>query len=176
MIETSDLSGGSNLEEIDFTSCTSLCDVHPSIKVLKQLEELRMSRTGIKQLWKGKLVVLDNLKELDLSNSENLIETTYLSKALNFEIIGFKNCRSLCEVHPSIKELKRIQELIMFGTRIKQLRKGLVVLDNLKLSDMRYSKNLIETLDLTGSPNLEEIDFIGCTRLCEVLLSIKVLK
>ncbi|KAG6679403.1 hypothetical protein I3842_14G129900 [Carya illinoinensis] len=177
LIEIPDLSGAPNLEIIDLTDCTSLCEVHPSIKELKRLEDLRISGTGIKQLWKGTLVVLHNLKILDLRNSKNLIETPDLTGAPNLEEIYFTGCTSLCEVHPSIKVLKKIQKIIIVGTGIKQLWKGtLVVLHNLKILDLRNSKNLIETPDFTGAPNLEEIYFTGCTNLCEVHPSIKELK
>ncbi|KAG6630037.1 hypothetical protein CIPAW_14G127400 [Carya illinoinensis] len=75
-----------------------------------------MSGTEIKQLWKGTLVVLHNLKILDLNHSKNLIETPDLYGSPNLEIIDFSWCTNLCEVHPSIKELKRLQELRMFGS------------------------------------------------------------
>ncbi|KAG7948040.1 hypothetical protein I3843_14G126500 [Carya illinoinensis] len=177
LIEIPDLSGAPNLEKIDFSLCTSLCEVHPSIKMLKQIQKIIMVGTGIKQLWKGTLVVLHNLKILDLRYSMNLIEIPDLTKAPNLEEIYITGCTSLCEVHPSIKMLKQIQKIIMVGTGIKQLWKGtLVVLHNLKILDLCYSKNLIETPDLTGAPNLEEIYFTGCTSLCEVHPSIKVLK
>ncbi|XP_042960213.1 uncharacterized protein LOC122295178 isoform X13 [Carya illinoinensis] len=177
LIELPDLTRAQNLEEIYITGCTSLCEVHPSIKVLKQIQKIIIIGTGIKQLWKGSLMDLDNLKELDMGDSENLIETPDLSGAPNLEIIDFQNCRSLCEVHPSIKELKQLKELSMIGTGIKQLWKGtLVGLDNLKILDLSDCKNLIETPDLSGTPNLEEIYFTGCTNLCEVHPSVKVLK
>ncbi|KAG6679469.1 hypothetical protein I3842_14G132900 [Carya illinoinensis] len=175
LIEIPDLSEAPNLEKIDFSGCRSLCKVHPSIKVLKQLQKLRMSNTRIKQLWKG-LVVLPNLKELDLSNCDNLIEIPNLSGAPNLEEIDFSDCRSLCKVHPSIKVLKQLQKLRMSDTRIKQLWKGLVVLPNLKELDLNFCENLIEIPDLSGAPNLEKIDFLGCRSLCKVHPSIKVLK
>ncbi|KAG6679396.1 hypothetical protein I3842_14G129300 [Carya illinoinensis] len=177
LIETPDLSGAPNLEIIYFKNCRSLCEVHPSINELKRLEDLRMSGTGIKQLWKGTLVVLQNLKILDLSYCKNLIEIPDLTGAQNLEGINFTSCTSLCEVHPSIKVLKQIQTIIMVGIGIKQLWKGtLVVLHNLKILELSYCKNLIETPDLTGAQNLEEIYLTGCTNLCEVHPSIKVLK
>ncbi|KAG6630039.1 hypothetical protein CIPAW_14G127700 [Carya illinoinensis] len=136
-----------------------------------------MAGTGIKHLWKGTLVVLHNLKILNLSNCKNLIETPDLTGTPNLEEINFTDCTNLREVHPSIKVLKQIQIIMIIGTGIKHLWKGtLVVLHNLKFLALSYCKNLIETPDLTGTPNLEEIYFTGCTNLCEVHPSIKVLK
>ncbi|KAG7948105.1 hypothetical protein I3843_14G130100 [Carya illinoinensis] len=175
LIEIPDLSEAPNLEKIDFSNCKKLSEVHPSIKVLKQLQELRMSFTRIKQLWKG-LVVLPNLKELDLGYCENLIEIPDLSGAPNLEIINFSNCRSLCKFHPSIKKHKRLQKLNMSGTQIKQLWKGLVVSPNLKELDLGDCENLIEIPNLSGAPNLEIINFPNCRSLCKVHPSIKKLK
>ncbi|KAG7948092.1 hypothetical protein I3843_14G129400 [Carya illinoinensis] len=175
LIKMPDLSGAPNLEKIDFSYCRSLCKLHSSIKVLKRLQELRMSNTQIKQLWKG-LVVLPNLKELDLGCCENLIEIPDLSGAPNLEKIDFSYCRSLCKFHPSIKKLKRLQKLNMSGTQIKQLWKGLVVLPNLKELDLSCCENLIETPYLSGAPNLEIINFSNCRSLCKVHPSIKKLK
>ncbi|KAG6679405.1 hypothetical protein I3842_14G130100 [Carya illinoinensis] len=136
-----------------------------------------MSGTKIKQLSKGTLAVLHNLKILDLNHSKNLIETPESSGAPNLEIIDLTGCTSLCKVHPSIKVPKQQQKIIMVGTGIKPLWKGtLVVLDNLKELYLNQSKNLIETPDLSRAPNLEKIDFSWCTNLCEVHPSIKELK
>ncbi|KAG2671322.1 hypothetical protein I3760_14G129000 [Carya illinoinensis] len=177
LIEIPDLTGAQNLKEINFTGCISLREVHPSIKALKKIQQIRMRSTGIKQLWKGTLVVLQNLKILELSNCKNLIEIPDLAGAQNLEKIYFTRCTSLCEVHPSIKVLKQIQMIIMVGTGIKQLWKGtLVVLENLKYLILNQSKNLIEIPDLSGAPNLEEIDLTDCTSLCEVHPSIYELK
>ncbi|KAG7948041.1 hypothetical protein I3843_14G126400, partial [Carya illinoinensis] len=129
MIETPDLTGAPNLEKINLTGCRNLCEVHSSIGVLERLKELRMFGTRIKQLSMGMLVVLHNLRILDLNHSKNLIETPdlNLTGAPNLEIIDLTDCTSLCEVHPSIKELKRLEELRMSGTEIKQLWKGTLV-------------------------------------------------
>ncbi|XP_042957699.1 disease resistance protein RPV1-like isoform X1 [Carya illinoinensis] len=110
LIETPDLSGAPKLEIIDFSYCTSLCKVHPSIKLLKGLQKLKMSGTRIKKLWKG-LAVLNNLKYLNLRNSKNLIEIPDLTGTPNLEEIYIKGCISLCELHPSIKVLKRLKRL-----------------------------------------------------------------
>ncbi|KAG2671321.1 hypothetical protein I3760_14G129100 [Carya illinoinensis] len=177
LMEIPDLTGAQNLEEINLTGCTNLREVHPSIKDLKQIQKIIMIGTGIKQIWTGTLVVLENLKNLNLSNCNNLIEIPDLSGAPNLEIIELRDCTSLCEVHPSIYELKRLKYLFMFGTGIKQLWTGtLAVLHNLKSLDLSNCRNLIEIPDLTGAQNLEEIYLTGCTNLCEIHPSIYELK
>ncbi|XP_042958499.1 disease resistance protein RUN1-like [Carya illinoinensis] len=82
----------------------------PSSFQPKNLTVLRMSGSRIKQLWKGSMV-LDNLKEFDVSFSKNLIETPDLTRAPNLEKINLEGCKSLCEVHPSIGSRKRLKNL-----------------------------------------------------------------
>ncbi|KAG2671323.1 hypothetical protein I3760_14G129200 [Carya illinoinensis] len=177
MIEIPDLTGAQNLEEIYLTGCTNLCEIHPSIKVLKQIQIMVMDGTGIKQLWTGTLAVLHNLKSLDLRNCKNLMEIPDLTGAQNLEEIYLTGCINLCEIHPSIKVLKQIQKIVMHGTGIKQLWTGtLAVLHNLKCLYLSNCKNLIEIPDLSGAPNLEIIDLRDCTSLCEVHPSIYELK
>ncbi|KAG2670506.1 hypothetical protein I3760_14G088500 [Carya illinoinensis] len=147
----------------------------PSSFQPKNLNVLSMPCNHFKQLWMG-LMVFDNLKYLNLSHSNNLIETPDLSGAPKLEIIDFSDCTCLCKVHPSIKVLKLLQKLRLSGTRIKQLWKGLAVLNNLKYLDLSDSENLIETPKLTEAPNLEKIYLAGCESLCEVHPSIGLLK
>ncbi|KAF5471290.1 hypothetical protein F2P56_011732, partial [Juglans regia] len=82
----------------------------PSSFQPKNLTVLRMRRSRIKQLWKGSMV-LDNLKEFDLSYSENLIEIPDLTGVPNLEKINLEGCRSLRELHPSIGSLKKLKAL-----------------------------------------------------------------
>ncbi|KAG2671366.1 hypothetical protein I3760_14G132000 [Carya illinoinensis] len=171
LIEISDLSGVPNLEKIDFSGCISLCKLHSSIQMLKQLQELNMCCTQIKQLWEG-FVDLPNLKKLDLYLCRNLIEMPDWSGAPNLEKINFSSCISLCKVHPSIEKLKRLQILDMSNTQIKQLWTESMVLPNLKELYLNHCENLIEISDLSGVPNLEKIDFSDCRSLCKVHPSI----
>ncbi|XP_041001200.1 disease resistance protein Roq1-like isoform X2 [Juglans microcarpa x Juglans regia] len=84
----------------------------PSSFQPENLTVLRMPFSRIKQLWKG-LMVLDNLKEFDLSYSENLIEIPDLTGVPNLEKINLSGCRNLCEVHPSIGSLKQLKALVL---------------------------------------------------------------
>ncbi|KAF5471288.1 hypothetical protein F2P56_011731 [Juglans regia] len=147
----------------------------PSSFQPNNLTILRMYNSRMKQLWKGSMVFY-NLKVLDVSGSEDLIKTPDLTGAPNLEKLDFSGCRSLCELHPSIEAIKGLEELRMSGSRIKELWKGLVVFENLKVLDVSDSKNLIKTPDLTGAPLLENLNLSGCRSLCEVHPSIGSLK
>ncbi|KAG7969826.1 hypothetical protein I3843_07G051900 [Carya illinoinensis] len=61
-------------------------------------------------------------------------------------------------------------------SHLKQLWKGISSLGSLKRFDLSGSKNLLETPDLTGVPNLETLDLAGCTSLSKVHKSVGVLK
>ncbi|KAF5475062.1 hypothetical protein F2P56_006907 [Juglans regia] len=84
----------------------------PSSFQPKNLTVLRMTCSRIKQLWKG-LMVLETLKHLNLSYSENLIETPDLTGAPNLEEIILGGCKSLYKVHPSIGVLKRLKIMVL---------------------------------------------------------------
>ncbi|KAG6679412.1 hypothetical protein I3842_14G130800 [Carya illinoinensis] len=71
---------------------------------------------------------------------------------------------------------KKLTVLRMYNSCIKQLWKGPMDLDDLKEFHLSYSENLIETPDLSGAPNLEDIDLQGCKSLCELHPSIESLK
>ncbi|XP_050253611.1 disease resistance protein RUN1-like [Quercus robur] len=71
------------------------------------LVELRMHCSGIKQLWKGNMI-LNELKLIDLSDSQNLIETPDLSGAPNLKQLILRRCTGLCNIHASLGDLKRL--------------------------------------------------------------------
>ncbi|KAG6679493.1 hypothetical protein I3842_14G134100 [Carya illinoinensis] len=115
----------------------------------KNLIVLSMPGSRFKRLWKG-LVVLHNLKLLDLSDSEDLIETPNLTGASNLEKIDLARCRSLCEVHPSIRVLKRLKHLSL--NRCKCLRRlpEKFCLESLEILDLSGCTGLVNTLDIQG--------------------------
>ncbi|KAJ4845256.1 hypothetical protein Tsubulata_045482 [Turnera subulata] len=49
-----------------------------------------------------------------------------------------------------------------------------VPLVNLKVCDLRWSKELIKIMDFSGVPNLEELDLRGCWSLVEIPSSIQL--
>ncbi|KAG7948142.1 hypothetical protein I3843_14G132500 [Carya illinoinensis] len=105
---------------------------------------LSMPGSHFKRLWKG-LMILHNLKELDLSNSENLIEIVDFSGVSNLETIYLTGCISLCEVHPSIGVLKRLKHL-----------------------SLNRCECLTRLPDKFCLESLEFLDLIGCTRLVNI--------
>ncbi|KAL6315925.1 hypothetical protein AAG906_013759 [Vitis piasezkii] len=73
----------------------------------KNLVELSMPYSRIKQLWKG-IKVLANLKFMDLSHSKYLIETPNFRGVTNLKRLVLEGCVSLHKVHSSLGDLKNI--------------------------------------------------------------------
>ncbi|XP_065637067.1 disease resistance protein RUN1 [Quercus suber] len=77
-----------------------------------KLVELRMHCSGIKQLWKGN-IILDELKLIDLSDSQNLIKTLDFSGVPNLKQV--QCCIRLSKIHASLGNLKRLIRLDLNG-------------------------------------------------------------
>ncbi|KAL5732584.1 hypothetical protein ACOSQ2_032276 [Xanthoceras sorbifolium] len=69
---------------------------------------LQMQDSNVELLWNGQLV---NLKEIDLSGSENLISCPNLSRARNLDILYLNGCTSLLEVPSSLQYLSKLDSL-----------------------------------------------------------------
>ncbi|WCJ38886.1 disease resistance protein (TIR-NBS-LRR class) putative [Euphorbia peplus] len=109
----------------------------PSNFEAENLVELNLTHSNIKQLWSG-VQHLVSLKEMNLSNSMNLLTFPDLSLAKNLKSLNFAYCTSLEEVHPSIRFLDQLIDLDMrCCTSLMSLPTGI------KLTSLR-------TLNLSG--------------------------
>ncbi|KAI9074071.1 hypothetical protein K1719_043963 [Acacia pycnantha] len=73
---------------------------------------------------------------------------------------------------PSSFEPTKLVELILIDSNIRLPWEGVKALPELKIIDLRGSKNLIKTPNLKGVKNLEKLDLEGCSGLLEVDVSI----
>jgi Leucine-rich repeat (LRR) protein len=90
------------------------------------------------------------LKHIDLSYSQNLIETPELSGIPNLEKLELEHCTSLSKVHPSIGFLRQLKRLNLRDCKSLE-----------RLGDEIRSKSL-EYLDLSGCSRLNKFpDFVG---------------
>ncbi|XP_042958114.1 disease resistance protein RPV1-like [Carya illinoinensis] len=110
--------------------------------------------------------VLNNLKYLDLSDSENLIETPNLTEAPNLEKIYLAGCESLCEVHPSIGLLKRLKHL-----SLNECLTRLLILDKFCLPSSFMSFSGLRKLELRDCKNISIFPSVICS-----LLSLEILR
>ncbi|XP_059428994.1 TMV resistance protein N-like [Corylus avellana] len=77
---------------------------------------------------------------------------------------------------PASFQSNKLVELTMPNSCIKQLWDGRKSFDKLKRICLSHSKNLIETPDLSGVPNLEQLELMYCTSLSKVHPSIGFLR
>ncbi|KAI9110915.1 hypothetical protein K1719_018035 [Acacia pycnantha] len=83
---------------------------------LDKLVGLRMHHSKLKKLW-NKSLCSKNLKFLDLSYSQNLIETPDFSELPNLERLELEGCEALVDLHASIGQLKKLEVLNLKGCK-----------------------------------------------------------
>ncbi|XP_050255236.1 TMV resistance protein N-like [Quercus robur] len=115
---------------------------------------------------------MKNLRLLKISNVHLPQGLNYLSSKLRYIHWDGYTSESL----PTIFEPKELVELIMPCSLMKRLWKGIKSSDELKLIDLSDSKNLIETPDFSGVPNLEQLILQRCTTLSRIHKSLWNLK
>ncbi|XLU46585.1 hypothetical protein S245_041399, partial [Arachis hypogaea] len=97
-------------EDYPFTYFSSCCKLFKLLKLVVQ-------RSNIKQLWDG-TICLHNLKELNLSDSKNLVKIPNLSQAPNLEMLFLRRCRKLKHIHPSTGNLRKLVLKIIWWERV----------------------------------------------------------
>ncbi|KAF3954446.1 hypothetical protein CMV_020208 [Castanea mollissima] len=108
-----------------------------------KLVELRMHCSDIKQLWKG-IMMLNELKLIDLSDSQNLIEIPDLSGAPNLKQLILQRCIRLYKIHASLGDLKRLIRLDLNGCKC------------LKSLPHKISLEALEFFNLSGCSKLKK--------------------
>ncbi|KAF3946647.1 hypothetical protein CMV_027109 [Castanea mollissima] len=137
----------------------------PTSFQLNKLVKLRMRYSNLKQLWRG-IMILNELKLIDLSGSQNLIELSDLSGAPNLKQLILIGCTRLSNIHPSLGNLKQLILLDMSGCRC--------------LNSLPHKINLeaLEFFDLSGCSKLKKFPYIveNMPRLWKLCLSETAIK
>ncbi|XP_050241116.1 TMV resistance protein N-like [Quercus robur] len=130
-----------------------------------RLVELRMRCSYIKQLWKG-IMNLDELRLIDLSDSQNLIEMPDLSGAPKLKQLILQRCIRLSKIHASLGNLKCLIRLDLNGCK------------SLESLTPKISLEALEILDLVGCSRLKKFpEIVGnMPRLSELCLSGSAIK
>ncbi|XP_061944116.1 disease resistance protein RUN1-like isoform X2 [Populus nigra] len=116
----------------------------PSDFTLDNLAVLDIQYSNLKELWKGKKI-LNRLKILNLSHSQNLIKTPNLHSS-SLEKLILEGCSSLVEVHQSIGNLTSLDFLNLEGCwRLKYLPESIANIKSL------------EILNISGCSQLEKL-------------------
>ncbi|KAM4070558.1 hypothetical protein ACB094_12G174000 [Castanea mollissima] len=147
---------------------------------LNKLVELRMHCSGIKQLWKGNMI-FDELKLIDLSDSQNLIKTSDFSRVPNLKQLILQRCIRLSKIHTSLGNLKWLIRLDLNGCKcLKSLPKNLGNIKGLK--ELNVSETAITELpsSLVFLKNLKVLSLCGCEGLSSIssnkLISIPLMR
>ncbi|KAF3951327.1 hypothetical protein CMV_023008 [Castanea mollissima] len=119
----------------------------PTSFQLNKLVELRMRYSDIKQLWKG-IIILNELKLIDISDSQNLIEIPDLSGVRNLKQLILQRCTRLYKIHASLGDLKRLIRLDLNGCKC--------------LESLPHEINLeaLEFFNLSGCSKLKKFPYI----------------
>ncbi|XP_050254081.1 TMV resistance protein N-like isoform X2 [Quercus robur] len=132
---------------------------------LNKIVELRMHCSGIKQLWNGNMN-LGELRLIDLSDSQNLIEIPDLSGAPKLKQLIFRHCTGLYKIHASIEDLKQLIRLDLNGCKC------------IESLPHKISLEALEILDLGGCSRLKKVpEIVGnMSRLSKLCLSETAIK
>ncbi|KAL5753549.1 hypothetical protein ACOSP7_021769 [Xanthoceras sorbifolium] len=131
----------------------------------ERLVELEMPHSNVEHLWTENQPPLENLRRMDLSNSENLIEAPYISEASNLETMILYGCSSLTKF-PSFP--CNIKDLYLSHTAIEEIPPAIDSLNKLvtlKLKNCTRLKNLPSNIGHVTS--LTHLDLSGCSSITE---------
>ncbi|TXG54210.1 hypothetical protein EZV62_019466 [Acer yangbiense] len=144
----------------------------PSNFEARNLFELNLYGSRIKYLWTGKKA-FPKLKTINLSNSNNLIETLDFTKVPNLEMLDLKGCTRLRKVHKSVGVLKSLIVLNLEGCNsLQSFPNNLFGLKSLKILNLQGCSKLDKLLEnLEELEHLEELD-VGGTAITQVPSSI----
>ncbi|WVY99862.1 hypothetical protein V8G54_025932, partial [Vigna mungo] len=124
-----------------------------------KLVQLILRGNNIQRLWEG-TKPLPNLKRLDLSFCESLVEMPDVAEALNLEWISFEGCVQLQELNPSIGSMRKLVLL-----NLRYCRKLLI------LSNTILSLNYLKYLYVRGCSIIGRNCLLDETRNTEHLIS-----
>ncbi|XP_050254075.1 disease resistance protein RUN1-like isoform X5 [Quercus robur] len=141
-----------------------------------KLVELRMHCSCIKHLWKG-IMNLDELRLIDLSDSQNLIKMPDLSGAPKLKQLILQRCIRLSEIHASLGNLKWLTRLDLNGCKcLSSLPNVCCCLMSLKILTLSGCSKINELPENLGNiKSLEELD-VSETAITEVPSSFVLLK
>ncbi|KAL4632214.1 hypothetical protein ACB092_04G035700 [Castanea dentata] len=137
-----------------------------------KLVELKMHCSSIKRLWSG-IMVLDELKLIDLRNSQNLIETPNLSGVPNLKQLILQGCTALSKIHPSLGNLKQLIRLDLSGCKFLESLPHKINLESLEVIILSGCSRLKKFPEILGNmPCLSEL-YLNETAIKDLPLSVE---
>ncbi|XP_050257545.1 TMV resistance protein N-like [Quercus robur] len=137
-----------------------------------KLVELKMHCSSIKRLWDG-IMILDELKLIDLRNSQNLIETPNLSGVPNLKQLILQGCTALSKIDPSLGNLKQLIRLDLSGCKCLESLPHKINLESLEVIILSGCSRLKKFPEVVGNmPCLSEL-YLNETAIKDLPLSVK---
>nr|XP_023888391.1 TMV resistance protein N-like [Quercus suber]XP_023888392.1 TMV resistance protein N-like [Quercus suber]XP_023888393.1 TMV resistance protein N-like [Quercus suber] len=137
-----------------------------------KLVELKMHCSSIERLWNG-IMVLDELKLIDLHNSQNLIETPNLSGVPNLKQLILQGCTALSKIHPSLGNLKQLIRLDLSGCKCLESLPQKINLESLEVFILSGCSRLQKFPEFVGNmPCLSEL-YLNETAIKDLPLSVE---
>ncbi|CAL0316124.1 unnamed protein product [Lupinus luteus] len=143
---------------------------------LRELVHFQLSNSKVEKLWNGSQI-FGKLKVIDLSYSNNLIQTPNISGEPNLEELFLDGCVSLVELHQSVGQHKKLTVLSLIGCiKLKFLPSKLEMssLKRLFLCDCLNIKRLPDFGESMGSLSL--LNLMNCSNLLSLPNTISNLK
>nr|XP_023900694.1 TMV resistance protein N-like [Quercus suber] len=136
-----------------------------------KLVELRMHCSNIKQLLKGNMI-LDELKLIDLSDSQNLIKTLNFSRVPNLKQLILQRCIRLSKIHASLGNLKWLIRLDLSGCKCLESLPPKINLESLEIFILSGCSRLKKFPEVEGNmSSLLEL-YLNETAIKELPLSV----
>ncbi|KAL4293227.1 TMV resistance protein N isoform X3 [Arachis ipaensis] len=158
LIETPNFEWNAKLKRLDFTGCTNLIHIHPSIGLLNQLAYLSLQNcSSLSNLNLGDDCNLSSLRVLCLSGCTNLNKSPDFTGLSNLEYLDLENCTSLSTVHESIGALVMLKFLSLRGCIIISMPKEVNNLISLQTLDLSRCLRLRYPLGQIYSSYLESL-------------------
>lgn len=114
----------------------------------------------------------DKLTILNLSFSQNLLQTPNFSEIPNLQRIVLKGCVRLVEVHPSIGNLKKLISLNMMNCRNLMFLLSSIQMESLESLNLPGCEKLEALPEIQGNMELLSELLLGCTAIRELPSSI----
>ncbi|XP_056165749.1 disease resistance protein RUN1-like isoform X2 [Syzygium oleosum] len=121
LMYTPDLSAFTELEILDFTFCTSLLKVHPSIGKVKNLVSLNLRDCQMLDELPEEVGELEELKELILDITRIRKIPTSIGSLRKLEKLSAWLCKSIREIPSSIGDLQNLQYLIFDQSGLEKI-------------------------------------------------------
>ncbi|KAK9995183.1 hypothetical protein SO802_024886 [Lithocarpus litseifolius] len=142
-----------------------------------KLVELRMHCSDIKKLWNG-IMILNELKLIDLSDSQNLTEIPDLSGASNLKQLILHRCTRLYKIHASLGDLKRLIRLDLNGCKCLESLPHKISLEALEIfnlsgcSKLKRFPDIVENMSQLSKLCLSETAIKDCKNLSSLPIAI----